>query len=303
MYTKRCLFCDAIVPVKAGPAQEERFIGCDCAPGAEYSLAAGTYDQLGMLPYPRQRELFPLASAYIREMADCGKEIRLGREQVETLPASPQVPATVEAKADRLLAFLRRNSESPGDPVVIHRLSRSYNLTYSQNLQEMVYVIEMLRERELIERTGSTFSLTEGGWSRAELAVSGRTAKTCALVFADKGGELPEWTGHVLPLLQQCGYIPSILTRDEEDGRSLLQQAADADLLLADLTGNPPEAYLATGSAAASGVPVIWTVQDGGAERQPLLEGLSPIVWSRPEELSAILLQRLGSGNQLRKTG
>ncbi|SDT49090.1 hypothetical protein SAMN05444162_4556 [Paenibacillaceae bacterium GAS479] len=303
MITKRCLFCDISVPVKSGAGTIERFVSCDCAPGAEYSLSSEQYDALAAISYPRQRELFPLASAFIREMTGLGREVKLTADEVESLPASPHVPLTVEAKSAKLLAYLRRQTSAPGESVIVHRLARSFNLTYSQNLQEMVYVIEKLRDEELLERTGSVFTLTSKGWNQAELAVSGELQKIC--VIAGDGGKDQDgdWIGHVLPLLQQCGYTARLLGRDgDSDSDLALDMLASADLVLAELSGAAVEAYLAGGYALAAGIQLLWIAREG-SEAAPDWAGAAPLRWSTPEELSTLLLQRLSNQGGLRPTG
>ncbi|MCM3745848.1 hypothetical protein M3223_00630 [Paenibacillus pasadenensis] len=303
MITKRCLFCDTIVPVKSGAGNKERFVGCDCAPAAEYSIGSEHYERLASLPYPRQRELFPLASAYIREATVLGRELSLTADEVESLPSSPDVPLTIEAKCAKLLAYLRRQSSAPGEPVILHRLSRSYNLTYSQNLQEMVYVIERLRDEDLLERTGSVFTLTAKGWEQAELAVSGGHQKICVIAGDKPGEEQAEWIGYVLPLLQQCGYVPRLLSREGESATEQpLELLNRADLVLAELSGSSAEVYLAAGYALAANIPLLWTAQEG-AEAAPHWAGPAPLRWSTPEELSTLLLQRFGQQGGLRPTG
>ncbi|QJC52166.1 hypothetical protein HGI30_11770 [Paenibacillus albicereus] len=295
MMTKRCLFCDSPVPVKVGSGPAERFIGCDCAPGADYGMTADQYEVLGSLSYPRQRELFPLASAYIREMTGLGRDVVVTAEEVEALPASPHVPLTVEAKCAKLLAYLRRQCAGPGEPVIVHRLARSFNLTYSQNLQEMVYVIEKLRDEELLERTGSVFSLTPKGWEQAELAAAGGLQKYCVVAGSGDDEADAEWTGYVLPLLQQCGYTPRVLGRDgDADGERPLELLARADLVLAELSGDAASACLAGGYALAAGIPLLWTSRQGAAA-PPAWTGAAALRWQDAEELSSLLLQRLRS--------
>lgn len=295
MITKRCLFCDSPVPVKAGAGTLERFIGCDCAPAADYGIAAEHYEALGALSYPRQRELFPLASAYIREMTGLGRDVVVTAEEVEALPASPHVPLTVEAKSAKLLAYLRRQCAGPGEPVIVHRLARSYNLTYSQNLQEMVYVIEKLRDEELLERTGSVFSLTAKGWEQAGLAADGGMQKICVVAGSGDAEADAEWTGHVLPLLQQCGYTPRMLGREgDAEAERPLELLARAVLVLAELSGDAASASLAGGYALGAGIPLLWTSRQGAAA-PPAWAGAAPLRWQDPEELSALLLQRLRS--------
>ncbi|AJY76697.1 hypothetical protein [Paenibacillus beijingensis] len=296
MESKRCLFCDTVVPVKKN-GEEDLFVGCYCAPASSYSLDCESYDRLSMLSYTKQRVLYPIASAYIRELTDCEEQVRLSLPELERVAASPHIPATVEEKGIRLLRYLRRNSSAPMNPVVIQPLTKSFNLTYSPNLQEMVYIIETLKDNELVERTGSTLRLTESGWRRAEESMGDGRLKPCYVAAADWGAHKEMWTEEVLPRIQQCGYLPRYggQAADEKSGDTALRLTAECKLLIADLTEHAHEVYLAAGCAMGLNIPVIWTVHREAVDSIPVTSDyIRPIVWETGDELAAMLQQRLG---------
>lgn len=295
METKRCVFCDKIVPVSIKDGAF-RFIGCNCAPDGSYKLRTDSYELYATLPYQTKHQMFPLISGYIRELTDCEENVSLSFEDMEAIRNSPRVPATIEAKSDKLLQYFYRRVKGPDETVVIRQLGDHYNLTYSPNLQELVHIIEKMREERLLERTGATFKLTETGWREAAARAGGRRLKPCAVIVSDLDEVRADWTMNVFPKLQQCGYFPQMVeySRLNKVGDGALQTIADSKLLIADLSGGCPDVYFAAGYALGIEVPVLCTVKRNEAERLPVRsERLRPIVWERAEELADMLRQRL----------
>ncbi|PYI52169.1 hypothetical protein [Paenibacillus flagellatus] len=295
METKQCIFCGKIVPVQA-KGETYRFVGCLCAPESSYKLRADSCDAYAALPVQTKQLLFPILSGYIRELTDCDEPVCLSIDDAETIRNSPRVPVTVEAKADKLLRFFYRRSGGPNETIVLRQLGDHFNLTYSPNLQELVHIIEKLRDERLIERTGSAFRLTESGWREAAAKAEGRRLKRCAVVVRHRDGMRGEWAETVFPRLEQCGFLPSYVeyTPTGKLGDDALQSIADSKLLIADLSGASPDAYLAAGYALGLDVPVVCTVQRGDADRLPVQSGhLRPIVWEQAAGLADMLQHRL----------
>lgn len=296
MITKRCLFCDGVVPVHSF-GEYDRYEGCYCAPGSFYSLHTDSALPFQSLSYQRKRQLFPIISAYIRERSESEERIAIRFEDMERLADSPSVPSTIEEKSRRLLHYLFLRSKGPYEPVVIHQLSESYNLTYSPNLQELIYIIERLREEECIERTGATFKLTEKGWNEAKANAGGKPLQPCVVILADDEDWRTEWSSKVLPQIEQCGYKVRLADNfsGDEDGDGLMRLISESKLVIADLTGQDQEIYFAAGYAMGLQIPILCTVNRSDSE-QPLLQsnGIHPIVWEGTEELTAIIQQRLG---------
>ncbi|MFD2880691.1 hypothetical protein ACFTAO_39725 [Paenibacillus rhizoplanae] len=145
MQKKHCAFCDQIVPITAD-GEYDQYIDCSCSPGGSYSLLRDSYESILALSFQQKRDMLHLISGYIREKTDCGEKVILAFSDLEDIVDAPGIPVTAEDKGDRLLHYLHRHCDVPGEPVVIHPLSRSYNLTYSPNLQELVYIIDRLQK-------------------------------------------------------------------------------------------------------------------------------------------------------------
>ncbi len=287
MMKKQCLFCEEIVVVK----QEERnelYIGCLCSPDGMYALQKGSYEVFQSFPYQRKHDWFHLISAFIRENTDQGKKVLLNADEIENIITASQIPVTIEEKGYRLLQYLYMNCKQAGEAVVIHPLSNSYNLTYSPNLQELIYIIDRLSHQQLIIREGSSFMLTEQGWQVAASRSKHRKQKRCIVIVSRQNNEYELWQELFFPMLEQLGYVPSLwnnwsetLGEDSEE-----EQFAACNLVIADITILEPEIYLAGGYAMGAGIPVVWTISSGEEGlANPNLAKLDSIVYDSILEL------------------
>lgn len=291
MLKKQCLFCDQIVPITA-EGDYDRYADCSCSPGGFYNLLRDSYQSILSFSQQQKREMLHLVSAYIREKTDCGERVILNAGDLDSIVNSPAIPVTLEDKGNRLLQYLYRHSEGPGQPVVIQPLSSSYNLTYSPNLQELVYIIEKLRSEELLIREGMTFKLTAQGWGEAAAITGGKNIKHCVVLLPNEEELRTEWLEKLLPKIEQYGYLPRVLVQaGEEDS---LKPIADSKLIIADVTGQSPEVYFAAGYALGLNIPVVWTVKSEDADKLWVhLQEIRPLVWDTAEDLGILLQQKL----------
>ncbi|WP_058304164.1 hypothetical protein [Gorillibacterium timonense] len=295
MNKKHCLFCDEIVPT-IPEGDYDRYMSCSCSPGGSYRLLRASYEPVQALPQKMKRDMFHILSAYIRERTDCGDKISLSASDLEPITNDPSIPLTLQEKGNRLLHFLYRHSDGAGKPVVIHPLSSSYNLTYSPNLQELVYLIDMLINEQLLLREGMTFRLTEKGWGEAIASAGDKRKEPCFLLIPDEEDLRTEWSDKLLPKIEQCGYQPHLLSywKTQSQDKISLELIADSKLIIADITDRAPEVYLMAGYALALKIPVIWTVNNRDADTlHSQVEDIRPLVWNTAEELTDVLVQRL----------
>jgi len=295
MDMKRCLFCDQIVPIRLQD-EYEWYDSCYCAIGQSYGLRSDSYESFHALSYQAKAQNFPILSAYIRELTDCGETVTLSIDDMDTIRNSPRVPTTIEDKGNRLLHYLHRHSKGPNEPVIIHQLSVRYNLTYSPNLQEMIYIIETLKELKLIERAGSTLKLTDKGWAQAAATTWGQRLKPCVVLHPEEEGLREEWIENVFPKIEQCGYLPRkaepLLRESYND--TIMRLVTDSKLLIADLTIPSPDVYYAAGYARGLQIPVIWTVRQSEAARVAAqFKQIRPVIWTEAEQLADMLQQHL----------
>lgn len=299
MIKKRCLFCDEIVPTKP-EGDYDQYLGCSCSPDGSYSLHRDSYESINSLPHPKKRSMLHIISAYLREQTDRDEAVVLSANDLETIVNTPTIPMTIEDKGIRLLQYLYRHSDRAGESVVIHPLSSNYNLTYSPNLQELVYIIDKLRNEQLIIREGTSFQLTEQGWREAAASAGGKKLKPCTILIANDGDLSQEWQGRILPIVEQYGYLPRLLTHatatTPHGEKYSLELIADSKLIIADATGQSPEVYFAAGYALGLSIPVIWSMNSRDADTLPIkIQEIRPMIWNSAEELISILQQRLNS--------
>ncbi|WP_340025713.1 hypothetical protein MHI24_11225 [Paenibacillus sp. FSL K6-1096] len=290
MQKKHCAFCDQIVRITAD-GEYDQYIGCSCSPGGSYRLLRDSYEPILALSFQQKRDMLHLISAYIREKTDCGEKVILAFSDLENIVNAPDIPVTAEDKGNRLLQYLYRHCDGPGEPVVIHPLSRSYNLTYSPNLQELVYLIDRLQGEGLLVREGMNFTLTPMGWEQAAATAGGRTLQQCLVLLPDDEKLRAEWQDKLWGKIEQFGYLPRLL-----DGvaANSLEPVADSKLVIADLTGQSSGVYLAAGYALGLNLPVIWTVRSDEAEELKVhFQEIRPLVWDTGEELVILLQQKL----------
>ncbi|AIQ60828.1 hypothetical protein [Paenibacillus borealis] len=291
MLKKHCLFCDQIVPITA-EGDYDRYADCSCSPGGFYNLLRDSYETILSFSQQQKREMLYLVSAYIREKTDCGERVTLSAGDLDSIVNSPAIPVTLEDKGNRLLQYLYRHSEGPGEPVVIQPLSSSYNLTYSPNLQELVYLIEKLRSEELLIREGMTFKLTAQGWGEAAAITGGKKIKQCVVLLPNEEELRTEWLEKLLPKIEQYGYLPRVLAQASEEYS--LTPIADSKLIIADVTGQSPAVYFAAGYALGLNIPVVWTVKSEDADKLWVhLQEIRPLVWDTAEDLVILLQQKL----------
>ncbi|MBB3111585.1 hypothetical protein FHS18_003653 [Paenibacillus phyllosphaerae] len=300
MENKRCLFCEQFVPITRH-GDELRFRNCYCAPEGYYRIRQDYYDNNQEAGYREKTELFPQLSGYIRERSEANEEVSLSDETVEKILNSQQIPVTIEEKANRLLRYLYSQTDAPGTPVLIHRLSVQFNLTYWPNLQEFVYIIEQLKEQGMIERTGSSFLLTGQGWQEAASSGRDTSRKRCTLLLPHDEQLREAWEQDLVPVIDKLGYTPFLLPWNNEESDPEEQEDAvsfieGSQLVIADLTGQAPDVMYAAGYALGIRIPVIWTVQQNKAAELVIPSyKIRPMLWDDTPELAAKLQQKLAA--------
>lgn len=297
MEKKRCLFCSEFVPVEQ-KGEHVHFLGCHCAPNSFYGLKSDHYLTIHSLPYTVKNKRFSLISGYIREKTDCGEKVLLGMEEVEAIEDVATIPVTIEDKENRLLQFIYRNAEGPEDSILIQPLSNHFNLTYSPNLQELVYIIEKLKEAQLLIREGLSFKLTDKGWNTAAASAGGRKLKSCCVLLPEDEDTRSTWLVDIFPKIEQCGFLPRLLqqTEPEQMGTQSLLEYSESKLMIADITEHSPEVYFAAGYGLGKNIPVIWTMRSSDhAELSVRSHPIRPLMWENTADLASMLQQRLNN--------
>ncbi|TNJ63804.1 hypothetical protein FE784_23290 [Paenibacillus hemerocallicola] len=295
MSSKRCLFCDKVVPIRP-KGEYDCYVGCSCAPEGSYNLLRDSYEHFVLLSYQIKRQMFPIISGYIRELTDNEEAVALSVEDIEAIRNSPRIPATVEQKESLMLKYLFRRSDKPFDPVVLGPLADHCNLTYSPSMQELVYIIEKLRDEKLLERIGTTFKLTEKGWSAAKEKSNGKRSKPCFVMIPEQAGIRESWSEKVIPAIERFGYAPHVFepSKWKKVDDSTIRLISESKLFIADLSGQCPEVYFAGGLALGMEIPVICSVKREYTDALPVMSmQFRPIGWENADELAELMQQRL----------
>ncbi|MCA0753602.1 hypothetical protein KP806_00955 [Paenibacillus sp. N4] len=299
---KNCLFCGELAAIDT-VGRYERFNGCFCAPGGSYTLFKDSYAAIQSFPYAKKRGLFPIVSGYIRELTDCEEKVSLTLEEVDAIESSPKIPATIEEKEAKLLQFLYRHSEGAGDPVTLQPLSQHFNLTYSPNLQEFVYIIEKLRDVQFITREGGTLRLTEEGWKEAVARQGGKKLKKCLILISSVEEYGLEWSKVILPKVEQYGYEPCVINYSDQGKQDSCPTAliAESKLIIADATRRSPEVYCAAGYGHALDIPLLWTVKSDRMEPDQAapFDSIRQIEWDTVDQLSTALTNAMTNTKNL----
>lgn len=292
MDTKRCLFCNKIGSFQVR-GDKEVYTGCCCAPDSNYSLTGESYVSFASLSLENQRQIFPIISGYIRNLTICGEKVVVSFEDLESIRNSADIPVTIEEKENLLLRYLYKRCTGPDEPIHIRPLSEHYNLTYSPNLQEFVYVIERLRDKKWIERTGTTFQLTKDGWEEIAARMAKIPLKPC-VVLLPKTSLQQIWRDLVPPLLTQCGFLARFA--ETSNLNESLELISECKLLIADLSDDTSRGCFAAGYALGQGIQVISTIPYSRREALPRLTNhLNTIYWENTEDLSTAMRTTLHS--------
>lgn len=293
---KHCMFCTELVSAEQD-GEYVRYYGCMCAPQGHYRLNNEAYKAIAAYPHEYKRRLLPILSAHIREQDEQGERATLTLEQAEAIMTSPEVPMTADQKERRLLRYVYQQSEAPGEPVSLHPLSRSYNVAYASNLQELVYLIEKARDAGWLLREGAVLRLTDEGWAEAAAVSGGERRQECC-VLPGSEDVYAMWVTDVPASLEQCGYRPRLIPPGKLRGmdEEITSALTACKLLIVDMTDAGPETYYAAGFAASAGMQVLWTIRSGSGEAEPradLTQWLRPMPWETPGQLMERLRERI----------
>jgi len=302
--TKRCLFCEQTAEAEV-TEEEIRFSRCICCPEGSYLITRQALEYLTDLPIHEQRGRFYLISGYIRECSEETPEVRIDEENVDSIHVSPMVPVTLDEKMDKCLHYLYRACNGTSKTVELKHRGASFNITYSPNQQEFIYILEELKTRKLIERFGFRLQLTPKGIQEAKELYGGKRLLPCLVVMAETGPFPQGFHGQLAMTLQECGYKASSLliesngsfekiNEQEPESAFIKDQMEQAELVLFDFTLPSPDSYYSAGLARGLGCKTVYSIREGElAESPSWVRRNSPMVWSSPEDFLELLQEKL----------
>lgn len=245
-----------------------------------------------------------LVSGYLRELTARGHvDTMVSAESAATM--ADAAPRTVLERADRLLLSLAALSEFAGQRHAIDG-PRDRSLAFCRGGGELMFLLHHLLDDGLIDappvRSDPPIFDWAGvsleGWSRVERLRGTATVFRQAFVAMTFDSGL-EWiyTTAIAPAVEQAGYQPLILSRQEHADRvdeRIVLELNRSRFVVAEFAQHRPSVYFEAGYAVGRGLPVIWTCRaDDYAGAHFDTRQFNHIVWGTAEDLRDRLYTRI----------
>lgn len=205
---------------------------------------------------------------------------------------------------DRALLHIGGQQEK-ADGFVTFSPTNDYPLVFTRDSQELMYILESIRERGLIELPPTTsgslqYRLTSEGWGTVGQLKDRQPSSDQAFValwFTEELG--PAWKLGFHPALESSGFAPMRIDLVQHNNRIddvIIAEIRRSGLLVADFTGNRRGVYFEAGFALGLGIPVIWTCRETDIEEVHFdTRQYNHILWSNPEDLREKLRNRIAA--------
>jgi nucleoside 2-deoxyribosyltransferase len=216
----------------------------------------------------------PRLSAWIRERIE-------GRVEVPEITSDSlkDILSTIPdySPSQKQLIFLRnieKRTSFPGQSIAIN-LSLDFPLAWASGEEELMYYLQSLIERGLLQRTdeqrNSSGSLafkvqiTPDGWNFLEQHARATVFSDQAFVAMSFSSTLkPLWESAIRPTVIKAGYKPYRVDAEPHTDRidvRIITEIKNSRFLIADVTEQRPGVYFEAGYALGLGIPVIWSVR------------------------------------------
>ena len=290
--------------------------------GGSYIIPYGTEDHIGRL---KDDEKARLTTWLVDQRLQENNQPVITKEIVDYIKNKPALP--VHERANRLLRFFTRKSETPGaevsivknDPAGLEALA----WTESTNWDEIDYYFSYLEEMGWIRRL-STSSYGDGYGYVGMVTVNGHNQIAEQLANPDSSEAfVAMWFGQemdgvyeqgIRPAIEEAGYKPVRIDRKldvEKIDDAIIAEIRRSRFLVTDFThgedGVRGGVYFEAGFAMGLGIPVIFTCRSDMVTKLHFdTRQYAHIVWTTPNKLSLDLrdriLARIGPGPNLDKT-
>lgn len=212
-------------------------------------------------------------------------------------------PEKISDRMDRILVNLTKSSRYPGDAIKITGDQKSLFFTQSNDISEMLFLMNQLVIDELITvssiGTPSELKVTAKGWNRvAELEKTRQNDNNQAFVAMWFSNEMDSaFENGVYKAISKAGFSPIRIDRKEHNNKiddEIIAEIKKSKFVVADFTGQRGGVYFEAGYAMGLGKQVIWTCrQDHLHELHFDTRQYSHIVWETEEELFQKLFNRI----------
>ncbi|MCY4462055.1 MAG: hypothetical protein OXC26_16955 [Albidovulum sp.] len=221
----------------------------------------------------------------------------LTREFVKTVLARRLPP--ISERADFLLLEAIKYQSRLGDRFNINE-PRFVAATYSQDAEEVSYLLRMLSDRGLMQATalGGKCEIMPGGYVEAD-SLARRTGPSDKGFVAMSFHESLDgaYRNGLQVGIMNAGYDPVRVDRIEHTNRiddEIIAQIRVSSFVVADFTGHRGGVYFEAGFALGLDLPVIWTCRkDDMAHLHFDIRQYNTIDWETPENLASRLQRRI----------
>ncbi len=206
---------------------------------------------------------------------------------------------TITERGDRLLIEALRGQRRLGDTFTLID-SRFVAATYSQDSDEVAFLLNLLSEQGLMRATGhgGICEVSPRGYMAAEklMGRSARREKGFVAMWLDEELEPAYENGFQVGILN-AGYDPVRVDRVEHINRiddEIIAHIKSASFVVADFTGHRGGVYFEAGFALGLDLPVIWSCRkDNMANLHFDIRQYNCIDWKTPDDLALRLQRRI----------
>ena len=216
-------------------------------------------------------------------------------------------PLDVDVRAERLLRFIGKQSNSIGDIVMIN--SRAMPGIYMQamawsestSVGEFLYLLDYLGDQCWIDRSHAGARVTVAGYRRiAEVKTNHDSAQAFVAMWFDDEMDAAYSNG-IEPAIRDAGYRPVRIDRKPDVTKiddEIIAEIRRSRFLVADFThgegGARGGVYFEAGFAFGLNIPVIYTCREDAIEQIHFdTRQYHHTAWSRPEDLRRDLKNRI----------
>jgi len=240
-------------------------------------------------------ELRPYLSAATRQATEVGQKLKLTIKNFVEVAQSHQ-RTTVSEKLAKLITFLGARTRVPGGWHII-RFAYDYPLVDGQDEDELKFCLNYLQQTSqlTVGTTGggpgeAKYQLTVDGWRQLEptLRPGGEPGRCFVISWLADEMDEPYRKG-IEPAVRACGYTP-VWMKDIPENKGItdriLSEIRRAEFVVADFSGERPNAYFEAGFAKGLGREIIWCCREADVGKLHFdIRHYGFVVWKDSDDL------------------
>ena len=230
-------------------------------------------------------------------------------------------PLDVDERAERLLRFIGKQSNSIGDTVMLNPRDpteiymQSMAWSESTSVGEILYLLDYLKDQRWIDRSHAGARVTVDGYRRlAEVKTNLDSAQAFVAMWFDDGMN-DVYSNGIEPAIRDAGYRPVRIDRKPDVTKiddEIIAEIRRSRFLVADFTHGKDGArggvYFEAGFAFGLNIPVIYTCREDAIDQIHFdTRQYHHTAWSRPrgaaQDLKNRILALIGEGPVRSDTG